>query len=177
MTDLHRIVLLVFIFGACSSSKTHYHRMIHNATFSDVHRNPKVVESEYFEFKNNTFTYTEVRKKFEESYFKKQSYRGSYRISKDSLILVIHQMLFCDMDVIGMNQHPRPKKGGTAPDPDQCSYSYYDIETLRMRKLVEHRSIALPDQYRIVKNANTTKIIALNKIRGRVYEAKVPLIR
>lgn len=172
----HRLLLLLFLFTACTTTKTDYRRIINNATFSDVHRNPKVVESEYFEFKNNRFTYTEIRKKFEDSYFKKQSYRGTYAITQDSLYLIISEMLFCDMEVIGMNQHPRPKKGEPAPDPDDCSYSYYSLELLRSRKLINKKSVALPSKYRIVKNAASTKIVALDKAKGKVYEAKEPLI-
>ena len=169
-----RFAFSFLLLTACTTTKTDYQRVINNSTFSDVHRNPKIVESEYFEFKNNKFTYTEVSKKFADSYFKKQSYRGTYAITQDSLFLIINEALFCDKEVIGINQHPRPKKGEPTPDPDDCSYSYYAIELLRSRKLISSQSIAIPIRYRIVKNAASTKIVALDKEKGKVYEAKEP---
>ncbi|MFK7931946.1 MAG: hypothetical protein AB8G22_00460 [Saprospiraceae bacterium] len=172
----YRLLLLILAFTACATTKTDYRKIVNNSTFSDVHRNPKVVESEYFEFKNNRFTYTEVRKKFSASYFKKESYRGTYAIAKDSLFLIVSEMLYCDKEVLGMNQHPRPKRGEPTRDPDDCSYSFYTLELLRSRSLIDKKSVALPSRFRIVKNASTTKIVALDKAKGKVYEAKEPLI-
>lgn len=176
MACKHYIPICIFFgLAACATKVTDFRKVINNTTFSDVHRNPKVVANEYFEFKNSAFTYTETRKEFEDNYFRKNSYKGIYYIIKDSLYLTVQEALFCDKEVLGMNKIVRPKKGAPAPDPDKCTYSYYDIQLLKSRKLIDRKTIKMPNKYRIVKNTSTTKIIGIGKYKGKVYEAKEPL--
>lgn len=165
--------ILIFFFSNCATNKKEkidYSRIVRNNTFSDVHRNPKVIGNEYFEFENTTFSYYLVRKPFKDAYFRRLAFEGIFVILDDTVLLTIQKMLYCDKEVIGQNL---PTEKGA--DPDKCTYSYYDIKLLRSKGLIDNHDLKMPTRFQIVKTANSSKIIALNKNKGAIYENKKPL--
>lgn len=182
MTIKLHILFLILLFSitSCVTSKTEqtdYARLVRNTTFSDVHRNPKVIANEYFEFEHTTFSYSFARKSFEDAYYRRSAYQGIFVILEDTILLTIQKMLFCDKEVIGQNKISKKDKNAEpeAEEGDKCTYSYYDIEVLRAKGLVDKDEFEMPQKFKIVKAPNSTKIVALDRDKGKFYENKKPM--
>lgn len=155
-------------------NQVNYYQIIRNHTFSDVHRNPKKIGTEYFEFEKNSFTYSFARKLFDDQYYRRTGYQGIFVIIDDTIILTIKKMLFYDKDVIGYNKPTKNTKNGDEAE-ETSSYSFYDINLLRSKGLIDGHKFEMPTKFRIIKNASSTKIVALNGEKGKIFEAKKPL--